>query len=115
MIDTTIRNELGSTADPEIHEVAIVGVATSNTDDAIFALVIHIGRSSTHPSITDAGVRVRHLPANLAGLPFYVRIKALRLNPGDQLGVFSYVEVEEDAASGHTMIVVIKDVWTDLQ
>ena len=68
-----------------------------------------------HPTVTDSGVRVRHVGANPNGIPFYVRIKALRLNPGDQLGVFSYVEVEEDNTSTHSMTMVVKDVWTDLQ
>ncbi len=115
MIDFTVRGELGPTADPEIHEISIVGVATSNVDEAIHAIVCHIGRTSTHPTITDAGVRVRHVQANSASFPFFVRFKALRLNPGDQLGVFSYAEVEEDSTTLHVMTMVIKDVWTDLQ
>ncbi len=113
MNDLTVRS-LASTADPEIHEISITGIATSSADEAIHALVVHIGRTSTHPAIDEAGVRVRHVGANTIGLPFFVRYKALRLNPGDILGMLSYVEVEEDAASIHSMTIVVKDVWTEL-
>ncbi len=113
MNDLTLRT-LNGTADPEIHEVTITGIAESSVKAAIYAMVVHIDRVSTHPAIDDAGVRVRHIQANGAGLPFFVRYKALRLNPGDIMGMFSYVEVEQDTSSVHISTITVKDVWTEL-
>ncbi len=114
MVDVTVRSERAFDADPEIHEIVITGVATSSIEDGVHHIVVHIGRTSTHPTESDAGVRVRQVGANPTGLPFSVRIKALRLNPGDQLGVFSFAAVELNASSVHRNVFSIKDVWTEL-
>ncbi len=115
MVDSTFVSELAGSADPEIHEVTVYGIATSTVKNAIHSLVMQVGRTSTHAAQTDAGVRTRTVPANPDGIPFVVKFKALRVNPGDQLGVFSFAEVEEDASTVHRMAILIKDVWTELE
>ncbi len=111
MVDSTIQGAIGSEADPQLHELTIVGVAVSSVENAVHRLVVHVGRTSTHPAITDAGVRTRDYPANPAGLPFVFRIKALRMNAGDILGIFTFIAVEEDASSVHQDTLTVKDVF----
>ncbi len=115
MIDSTVRAEISGTADPEIHEVQVAGIATSTVKNAIQRITCFVGRTSTHPSDTDTGVRVRHVMANPDGIPFMVKFKQLRMNPGDTLGLHSQASVEEDASSVHSVAFMIKDVWHELR
>ncbi len=111
LVDITLVAELAATAHPELHELTISGIYTSTVESALARLVVHIGRTSTHPDDQDAGVRTRDFAGNPNGLPFVFRIKALRLNPGDQLGIFTFVAVEEDASSVHRHTVSVKDAF----
>ncbi len=111
MLDLTVQAELGSEAVPELHELTIVGIATSTVKNALHRLVVYVGRTSTHPTETDTGVRTRDFPANPNGLPFSFRIKALRMNPGDQLGLHSFAVLEEDASTVHSNVITVKDVF----
>ncbi len=114
MIDLTVRNELSATADPEIHELTVTGTCQSTSQDAVYRITCYVTRGSTHPTDTDAKVRTRDLPANVSGLPFHVKFKALRMNPGDQLGIHSKVIIEQDSSATHRMTLTTKDVFTEL-
>ncbi len=114
MIDLLVRAELAFDADSEIHELVITGIAIDSISTSIHKMVVFVGRTSTHPSDTDRGVRVRHFAANPTGLPFVFRFKNLRMNPGDQLGVHTQAVVEDDTSSIHQNTIVVKDVFYEL-
>lgn len=114
IVDITVRNELGGSNNPELHELQVTGVCTSTIEDAVHHLIVYVGRTSTHPSSSDAGVRVRTLPANPTGIPFFVRFKALKIRPGEALYLHTEAAVENSSSTIHRNIMSVKDVYYEL-
>ncbi len=84
MIDSTPQAELSATDDSRFGELLVTGMAWIDLIDesAIHQCVVWVGRTSTEPSASDTGVRTRQYAANQQGLPFVLRFRGIRVDPG---------------------------------
>ncbi len=110
MVDLTLKTELGSTSDSQTGDVLVTGVALIDLVDeaAIHQAVLWVGRTSTEPDQADTGVRTRQFAANSQGLPFVIRFRGLRVDPGMIMKFVTHAIAETDAAIVHQNIVSAK-------
>jgi len=117
MIDSTPVPELGAADDSQFGELLVTGMATIDLIDesAIHQCVVWVGRTSTEPSASDTAVRTRQYAANQQGLPFVLRFRGLRVDPGMILKLITQVVAETDAAIVHQNLISIKWAFRELR
>ncbi len=116
MIDLTPVPELSSTADSQVGEILVTGMAIMDLADeaAIYTAILWIGRTSTTPAVTDRGVRTRQFGGNSQGIPFVLRFTGLRVDPGQLLKLITQATIETDAAIVHQHVVNVKWAFREL-
>ena len=116
MVDLTPVPEITGVGDSQYGDLLVTGVALIDLVDeaAVHQVKIWVGRTSTEPSQQDTGVRTRQIPANSAGLPYVVRIRGLRVDPGQFCKLFVEAIAETDAAIIHQQIVSVKWSFREL-
>ncbi len=117
MVDITPQAELGSTADSRSGDLLVMGVALIDLADeaGVHQVIVWVGRTSTEPSPEDTGVRTRQVPANSAGLPFALRFRGLRVDPGMQMKLITQPIAETDATVIHQDLVSVKWSFRELR
>ncbi len=112
MNDTTPVAELAAGADSQSGDLLVTGMAVIDLADelGIHQTIVWVGRTSTTPAVTDTGVRTRQYGANAQGLPFVLRFRGLRVNPGDQLKLQTTPITETNGALIHQSLISVK--WT---
>ncbi len=117
MIDIAIVAELGASDDSQFGELLVTGMAWIDLVDetAIHQIVVWVGRTSTEPSASDTGVRTRQFGANLQALPFVLRFRGLRVDPGMQMRLISQVVAESDAAIIHQNLIQTKWAFREMR
>ncbi len=117
MVDVTPQAELGSTADSRSGDLLVMGMALIDVADeaGIHQIVVWVGRSSTEPSPEDTGVRTRQVPANSAGLPFAVRFRGLRVDPGMIMKLITQPIAETVGTVVHQSLVSVKWSFRELR
>ncbi len=110
MVDATVVAELGSTDDSQSGDLLVSGVSIIDLADeaAIHQIKVWVGRVSTEPAASDTGVRTRQVMANAQGVPFVVRFRGLRVDPGQLMKLITEPIAETDAAIVHQSIVSFK-------
>ncbi len=111
-IDLTLQAVLAAEADSRTGDVLITGLALVDAADeaAIHQCLCWVSRVSTEPAQEDTGVRTRQFAANAQGLPFVLRFRGMRVNPGELLKILIFPIVETLATITHQDIVSTK--WT---
>ncbi len=117
MTDSTPVSELSATADSQFGDILVTGLALIDLADegAIHQCILWVGRTSTEPAVTDTGVRTRQYAANAQGLPFVLRFRGLKVNPGQLMKVLTKPLVETNAALVHQELVSIKWSFRELR
>ncbi len=117
MVDITPVSELGPTADSQFGDLLVVGNAWIDLADeaAIHRCIVWVGRTSTQPSTSDTGVRTRQFSANQQVLPFVLRFRGLRVNPGELLKLNTEAVVESDTTVIHQNQVHVKWAFRELR
>ncbi len=117
MVDLTPVSELGTQVDSQVGDLLVTGVALLDAADeaAIGQCLVWVGRTSTTPSESDTGVRTRQFPANQQGLPFVLRFRGLRVNPGELLKLVTNTKVETLSTLTHQHVVHVKWAFRELR
>ncbi len=117
MVDITIVSELATSADSQFGDVLVVGLALVDAADegGIHQAVFWVGRTSTEPSPQDTKVRTRQYSANQQGLPFVLRIRGLRVDPGMQLHMITQPIAETLGTITHQDLVSVKWSYRELR
>ncbi len=117
MVDLTPVTELGASDDSQFGELLVTGMAWVDLVDetAIHQCVVWVGRTSTEPSASDTAVRTRQYGANLQALPFVLRFRGLRVDPGMSLKLITHAVAESDAAVIHQNLVSVKWAFREMR
>ncbi len=117
MVDITPVSELGATVDSQFGDLLVTGISWIDTLDeaGVHQILVWVGRSSTEPDQADTGVRTRQMVANRDGLPFVVRYRGLRVNPGQLMKLISHPIAESLATVIHQQLVSVKWSFRELR
>ncbi len=117
IVDLTPVPELDSAADTQVGELLVTGLSLIDAADeaTISQCLVWVGRTSTAPNEKDTGVRTRQFPGNQQGLPFVLRFRGLRVNPGQILKLITLVKVETLATITYQHIVHVKWAFRELR
>ncbi len=117
MVDLTPVTELGAGADSQVGDLLVTGLALLDAADegGIGQVLVWVGRTSTTPAQEDTGVRTRQFAGNQQGIPFVLRFKGLRVNPGQFVKLQSFVRVETLSSLTHQHIVHVKWAFRELR
>ncbi len=117
MIDSTPVTELGAGADSQFGDLLVTGLAAIDLSGelALHQAVLWVGRTSTQPAVTDTGVRTRQFAANQQGLPFVLRFRGLRVDPGMLMKLVTAPIVESSTSVVHENVVSVKWSFRELR
>ncbi len=117
MVDLTPQVELAATADSQFGDLLVVGMAWGDLADeaSIHQCVVWIGRTSTFPAVEDTGVRTRQFGANSQALPFVLRFRGIRVNPGEFIKLNTLVVEESVGSIIHQNLVSVKWSFRELR
>ncbi len=117
MVDQTPVPELGSTSDSQFGDLLVTGMGVIDQADemAIGQVIVWVGRTSTQPAVEDTGVRTRQWSYNQQGVPFVMRFRGLRVNPGEVMKLNSFFISETLATLVHQHLISTKWSFRELR
>ncbi len=98
-------------------EVQVFGIyeCVGTNSLGLMSVALFPQKTGATVNFEDAGVRVRMIQGNTAGIPFFLRFKNINLKAGEALRLEGITQAEHTSTNSHTVIGGFKLVFRELR